>query len=87
MSEHNIENEKPRWLDKSENVTKLYLTVWAIGIVLLLLDLVIHRHPETPFDGWFGFYCFFGFVACVSLVITAKGLRRILMRPEDYYER
>lgn len=87
MSEHEIENEKPRWLDKSENVRKLYLTVWAIGIVLLVLDLVIHRHPETQFDGWFGFYCIFGFVACVSLVITAKGLRRILMRPEDYYER
>jgi hypothetical protein len=87
MSEHNIANEKPRWLDKSENVRKLYLTVWAIGLVLLLLDLVIHRHAETPFDGWFGFYCFFGFFACVSLVIVAKGLRRILMRPEDYYER
>lgn len=87
MSEHNTANEKPRWLDNSENVRKLYLTVWAIGIVLLLLDLVIHRHPETPFDGWLGFYCFFGFVACVSLVIVAKGLRRILMRPEDYYER
>ena len=87
MSEHDIANEKPRWLDKSENVTKLYLTVWAIGIVLLLLDLGIHRHPETRFDGWFGFYCFFGFFACVALVITAKGLRRLLMRPEDYYER
>ena len=87
MSEPKIENEKPRWLDKSENVKKLYLTVWAIGIVLLVLDLVIHRHPETRFDGWFGFYCIFGFVACVSLVITAKGLRRLLMRPEDYYER
>ena len=87
MTEHEIANEKPRWLDKSENVRKLYLTVWAIGIVLLVLDLVIHRHPETRFDGWFGFYCIFGFVACVSLVITAKGLRRLLMRPEDYYER
>lgn len=87
MSEHDISNEKPRWLDKSENVKKLYLTVWAIGIVLLVLDLVIHRHAETRFDDWFGFYCIFGFVACVSLVITAKALRRILMRPEDYYER
>ncbi len=29
----------------------------------------------------------FGFVACVALVLTAKALRRILRRPEDYYER
>jgi hypothetical protein len=26
-------------------------------------------------------------VACVGLVIVAKGLRVILMRPEDYYDR
>ena len=50
------------------------------------VDLIIHRHAETGFDGWFGFYGFYGFVACVTLVLAAKGLRRILMRSEDYYE-
>jgi hypothetical protein len=29
----------------------------------------------------------YGFVACVLLVLTAKALRRLLKRPEDYYER
>ena len=28
----------------------------------------------------------YGFVACVFLVLMAKLLRRILMRPEDYYD-
>jgi hypothetical protein len=81
------QEEKIWWLDRSENVTKLYRAVWAVGLALVGLDLVIHRHAETPFDGWFGFYGVYGFVACVSLVVAAKGLRRIVMRPEDYYER
>ena len=78
---------KRYWLDSPANVTRLYRGVWTVGIVLLLLDLVIHRHAEIGLDALLGFYCFYGFVACVALVLTAKALRRVLMRPEDYYER
>ena len=28
----------------------------------------------------------FGFVVCVALVLAAKWLRTLLMRPEDYYD-
>ena len=96
MNEHDaVDGDKPEgeraektwWLDRSENVTKLYRSVWAIGLALIGLDLVVHRHAETAFDGWFGFYGIYGFVSCVSLVLAAKGLRRIVMRPEDYYGR
>lgn len=82
MAEH-----KRYWLDRPENVTKLYRGLWAIGIVLLLGELVVHKHEEIGFAGWFGYFAFFGFVACVALVLTAKQLRRVLKRPEDYYER
>ena len=96
MSESEMESETGRqnqagekiwWLDRSDNVTKIYRTLWAIGIALVCLDLIVHRHAEVGFDGWFGFYGLYGFFACVALVVAAKGLRRILMRPEDYYER
>jgi hypothetical protein len=80
--------EKTYWLDRSENVTKLYRTVWAIGVVLLAAGLVVHWHEEFAFADWFGFYAIYGFVACVTLVLTAKEvLRRAVKRPEDYYER
>jgi hypothetical protein len=78
--------ERRYWLDRTENVTKVYRTVWAIGIALLAAELAIHRHEEIWFAGWFGFYALYGFVACVILVVTAKALRRVLMRREDYYE-
>ena len=87
MTDRDATNEKARWLDSSENVTKLYRGLWTVGIASVGMDLIIHRHAETGFDGWFGFYGFYGFVACVALVLAAKGLRRILMRPEDYYDR
>jgi hypothetical protein len=77
---------KTYWLDRKENVTKLYLGMWVVGIVLLVVDLVVHRHEDVWFAGWFGFYAVYGFLACVALVLTAKALRRVLMRDEDYYE-
>ena len=78
---------KKYWLDRSENVTKLFHVVWGVGIALLVTELFLHKHEVFGFAAWFGFYAGFGFVACVTLVLTAKALRRILRRPEDYYER
>ena len=75
------------WLDRSENVTKLYRGLWVAGIALLALDLFLHKHEEFDFAAWFGFYGVFGFFACVVLVLIAKNLRGVLMRSEDYYER
>ena len=80
-------SEKPTWLDRAENVTRLYRGLWVVGLVLLAADLVAHRHESLDYAGWFGFYGFYGFVACVALVLAAKGLRRLVMRPEDYYDR
>jgi hypothetical protein len=82
-----MDEGKRYWLDSAANVTKLYRGIWVLAIVLVALDLVIHRHPELGLDGLFGFYGFYGFFACVALVLAAKALRRVLMRPEDYYER
>jgi len=60
-----------------------------VGICLLLvgLDLVLHRHVAHPWEGMFAFYALYGFVACVLLVLLAKEMRKLLMRDEDYYER
>lgn len=80
--------EKKYWLDRSDNVTKLYRGLWGIGLFLLIFDLVLHKHEELEFAARFGFYAWFGFVACVVLVLAAKEvLRRLFKRAEDYYER
>lgn len=81
------QDRKTYWLDRPENVTRLFRGLWVVGIVLLVLDVVVHRHAEVGFDAVFGFYCLYGFFACVALVLAAKLLlRRAVMRPEDYYD-
>ena len=55
-------------------------------MILLALDLVVHRHVSHPWEAMFGFYAVYGFVACVLLVLLAKEMRKVLIRNEDYYD-
>lgn len=79
--------EKRYWLDRPENVTRLYRGLWAVGIVLVLADFVVRKHEAIGFAGWFGFYGVYGFAGIVALILAARALRRAVMRSEDYYER
>ncbi len=80
-------DHKQYWLDRSENVTRLYRGLWLLGIALVVIDLFLHKHEDFGFAAWFGFYAAYGFVACVALVLAAKKLRTLLMRSEDFYDR
>lgn len=82
-----ILQKKQYWLDEPGNVTRLYHGLWIVGLLLLVGDFLLHKHEDFAFAGWYFFYGVFGFVACVALVVAAKGLRRLLMRDENYYER
>lgn len=79
--------QKTYWLDSGKNVTRLFHGLWIACLALVSIDLFLHRHEEFDFATFFGFHALYGFVACVALVLTAKQLRRVLMRDEDYYER
>lgn len=82
-----MSDERKHWLDEPRNVNRIFHALCAVAAGLLVADLFYHRHAETRWDGWFAFYAVFGFVAYVFLVVTARGLRRLLMREEDYYDR
>lgn len=81
-----IEGETVHVFDKPANVRRVLLLLYAVCTLLLLADFVLHRHIEHPLEGLPGFYAVYGFVGCVSLVIVAKELRRLVMRSEDYYD-
>lgn len=65
---------------------RVFWVFLGIAVAVLAIDLVHHRHTELPIEELPGFYGFYGFVACVSLVLVARALRTVLMRPEDYYD-
>jgi hypothetical protein len=78
---------KTYWLDDPNNVDRLVRVFYAICAVLVAIDVFVPKHGPYAIEHWFGFYGWFGFIACVALVLIAKQLRRVLMRPEDYYDR
>jgi hypothetical protein len=88
---HPSEDNK-RYLDNPANVTRLWR--WFLGacVAITAIDLlgmvgfVYHRHISLFVEGLPGFYPFWGFVGIALLILVAKQLRRIVMRPEDYYE-
>ena len=81
-----MKKERQHIFDNPRNIKRLLRVFFTLCAVLLLLDVVHHRHIIHPWEYLWGFYGIFGFVACVALVLIAKALRKILMRPEDYYD-
>jgi hypothetical protein len=82
-----MKQEKKYWLDDSRNVTKIFYTLVTVCVLLVLSDLLYHKHYHYSWEGWLGFHGFYGFFGSVGLVLTAKQLRKILMRKDDYYDR
>ena len=84
---HGTPPEPKYWLDDPHNVDRVAWTLYGVCALLFVVDVMVPKHGPYAVEHLFGFYGIFGFVACVGLVLTAKGLRRILARPEDYYDR
>ena len=59
---------------------------FGISAALVVADFFAHRHIEHPLENIPAFYTIYGLVGVGALILAAKGLRRIVMRPEDYYD-
>ncbi|MEM1104204.1 MAG: hypothetical protein AAGH48_08860 [Pseudomonadota bacterium] len=74
------------WFDKPKNMRLFLWSLYAACALTAVADFIIHKHPhfaieETPvFYGWYGFVCFAG------IVLIGQHLRKLLARPEDYYD-
>ncbi len=79
-------DEKTYWLDDRRNVDKVWWALIALCALVFIADAFYEKHPEFGIEYVFGYYGLYGFIACVFLVLMAKALRRILRRPEDYYD-
>ena len=80
-------DEKQHFFDKPGSVQKVLRVLYACCAVLLAVDFVHHRHVIHDWENLWGFYAFYGFIACWLLVEIAKVMRMVLMRPPDYYEK
>jgi hypothetical protein len=87
MAERTDPDQKTYWLDDSRNVDRLVRGFYVVCGLALAIDVFVPKHGPFAIEHVYGFYGVFGFFACVALVLIAKQLRRVLMRPEDYYDR
>jgi hypothetical protein len=73
------------WLARPRTIRMLWV---AFGIVLALTlaaELFVPHEAHFGYDGVFGFAAWYGFLACVALILVAKVLGLALKRPDDYY--
>ena len=93
MDKHQNDNSEtyPRlgrmflWVDKKKNVDRFVYGLYATCAALFAADFFYHKHTVFGIEKIPGFYALYGFIMCAALVISAKALRKFLMRSEDYY--
>ena len=73
------------WLVRPSSIKLLWRVFAAVLAGLVALQFVIKIKGYFVVDGWFGFGAAYGFLACLAMVLAAKGLGFVLKRPEDYY--
>lgn len=84
-----IENRQSRsyLFDRPRNVRILLGSFYVSLLILLIIEVFVHKHPHFSWEAWPEFYAVYGFVACVVLVVAAKYiLRPLVKRREDYYD-
>ncbi|MFQ3251404.1 MAG: hypothetical protein ACI9O6_003251 [Glaciecola sp.] len=85
-SEIKSTEQKVAFFDKPKNVTWMMRIFYAICVLLVVADFIVHRHIYVSFEEIPTFYALYGFVACVVLVVIAKEMRKLVMRDENYYD-
>ncbi len=80
------DKDSDHWLVRPSTIRLLWFGSKLVLAGLVLLDLVVRHHPHFPLDGVFGFGAWYGFGACVALVLFAKVMGAILKRPDTYYD-
>jgi hypothetical protein len=88
-------DEAPGILQQPERTKRWMRMLFIAAGVLLLLDLIYTPHFHSVVEsgggtqeslGIKGFYGIYAFLGLVVLIVGAKVLRAIVMRPEDYYD-
>jgi hypothetical protein len=73
------------WLTRPATIRWLWILFGVVLAGTVALQWVIPVKGKFVLDGTFAFGAWFGFGACVAMVLAAKVLGWVLKRPENYY--
>lgn len=81
-----MNDEDKSWFERNVNAIIIGLSVACVLVVLADL-LYTNDHPHfEPYETFFGFQAWFGFIAFVAAVFAGRLLRMIVHRDEGYYD-
>lgn len=79
--------DKQHWLVRPATIRKLWIALILVLAACVLAQFALPVEAHFGIDGIFAFGAWFGFVACVAMILFAKLLGALLKRDDDYYER
>lgn len=74
------------WLVRPATIRLLWVGFIVILVLTVVPDLFIDHHAEFGLEGTIGFGAWFGFGACVILVLVSKAIGVFLKRSDTYYD-
>ena len=87
MAEQQTPDKKKYWLDDKKNVDKIWYALIGVCALTVIADFFYHKHVEYAVEDFIpGMYGWYGLGGCIFLVLSAKILRKIVMRDEKYYD-
>lgn len=79
-------NADAHWLRRPRTIRWLWRAGLGLLALLLASDLLIDAHPRFAIEGAFAFFAWFGFGACVAMVLFARALGALIKRDDAYYD-
>ena len=73
------------WILKKENIKKLWVCSIVLLVSLVLVQLIFPIKGHFEVESWIGFGAWFGFIACILMILFSKILGFVVKKPEDYY--
>jgi len=73
------------WLVRPATIRKLWIAFVAVLGLTVLADFFVRHDAHFGIEATFAFAAWFGFLACVVLIVSARALSVFLKRRDDYY--
>jgi hypothetical protein len=75
-----------RILVHAKRVKQLLIGFYILLGLLLISDLIVHKHATFFWENLPFFFPLFSFVSCIIIFLAARFLGVLLKREEDYYD-
>lgn len=80
-----MNSDDRHWLTRPGSIRVLWIVFGVVLALTVAVQFLVPVKGAFGIEKSFGFGAWFGFAACLLMVLVAKVLGWLLKRPEDYY--